>query len=936
MTSRNNQIVATDFIAFDIETTGLVPTECEIIELAAVRFHNGEVESTFNTFIKPQSAVPNFIKQLTHITEKQLAAGLPVRDGLSQLVEFVGNDILVCHNAPFDIEFTNHHLAIKGLPRLANRCYDTLEISRCYLPFVANHKLQTMCERFAIPLEGAHRAYVDAEATGKLLLHLQAYILDNIPLQLNGKLSVLVQHAELFSDFGLFLNEVLEHQRKVALLTNYSKTLQEAPINSIEADSGGWNTLSMDEVFGETGKFSETFSAYEIRQGQIDMAVAVEQAFEDKSTLLVEAGTGVGKSFAYMVPALQYSLQTGNRVVVTTNTKNLQEQLFFKDIPALKECLSIPVKAVMLKGRDNYICQRRWEELDFQKQLTPIEAAQMMRIVVWQHFTNTGDITENTSTGKYGGLWRKIAADRHFCLGNKCGFYGNCYLMRVRRKAIDANLVVVNHALMLADLMNENNTLGDYSHLVIDEAHHLPEAVSNHMGISIGYTDVNGLLNSIYSKRIQFMGGMMIALKTAVIKSMVDNVTEQRLLNTIEELMSLVEDKRKVIAAIFTRLGKLVEQQGDWNKLRIRPNSSPERFKEDILLLAQLLTNFHNGLRDMRDVVAGISADVFPNHDIQLQRLEGLAGRCKELSESVLAFADIDFNNAAVWVSCFKTKEYPNGMLNLAPLNVDEQLQKLLYPKMDSLIMTSATLALRGKFRFFTDRIGLDEEDIREVIVDSPFDYGTQSRAIVPTFLPDTMDQFFPNQAGNVLLELVSTNRIGTMVLFTSYGSMNTIYDRLSQPLFERDIPLFIQNKLYSRTMLLNEFREKGKAVLLGTSSFWEGVDIPGEALQLLVLYKLPFAVPSDPVVEAIHEKLEREKKNSFMHYTLPMALLKYKQGFGRLIRTKEDRGVVLILDKRVTTKRYGKYFEEVIPAKTCRIDDEVQLIDTVTSFFKL
>jgi ATP-dependent DNA helicase DinG len=334
-----------------------------------------------------------------------------------------------------------------------------------------------------------------------------------------------------------------------------------------------------------------------------------------------------------------------------------------------------------------------------------------------------------------------------------------------------------------------------------------------------------------------------------------------------------------------------------------------------------------------------ISKDQIADYDEHQERLSGALEKARDLIEALKVLREPDFENFALWLSSFAVTEpnFPAGIINYAPLDVSIYLQKILYSRMNSLIFTSATLALRNNFKFFSMRMGLpfgEDKIIREYIIPSPFDFHKQTLVLAAGYLPVPSDDYFTPQSIELLKMTIDSARVGAMVLFTSYKDLNTVYEQISDEMYQKDILLLAQGRGYSRTVALNEFRDHGSAVLLGTSSFWEGVDVPGESLSLLILYKLPFQVPSEPVIEAYYEKLRREGKDPFMHSTLPNAMLKFRQGFGRLIRNKKDRGVVLIVDSRVINKYYGSYFREIIPTKIYSAETPVEICDLVAGWF--
>jgi len=928
-----------DFVALDIETTGFDFIDDEIIEIGAVRFVKGEKLDTFSTFLKPRKPVPAFIKQLTHISDEQLQAGEKPKQALIKLVQYLGNDILVCHNKAFDLGFINKKLEANDLSILKNEALDTLDLSRVYLPFILNHKLETVAEYFSISLENAHRAIYDAEATAQILLKILDFIDKNIPLQLNFKLLELSRYAQ--NSLSPLLEKVVEHQKKHALLTKKKAEFQFHNRNYISHKPAHPKDYNMEEIFGEQGVFSGKFRNYELREGQKQMALAVEAAFNNMEHLLVEAGTGVGKSLAYLLPAIRYSIAEKTKVVISTNTKNLQEQLFYKDLPAVRDCLDLPFSVTLLKGRRNYLCERKWQEaqMDITKEFSPQEAGSLMKLIIWENFTQTGDISENSSfnPNKDNSVWKKIMADRYFCNGKKCQFYNRCFLMEIRRKAEKSNLVIINHHLLLADLNAENSALGKYENLIIDEAHNLPHLAPVELGLSLSFADLNNFFQQLFAIRNKFQSGILPSLKSDVKKSKIPD--QDFLVKKIDSAINLIKDNKEIVSDLFKRIGELVDKSGNYGKLRI---TDLEKFKFITDFLSKIILfweELSTQIMILKDSLTIINSEIFVNHEKNLENLEGALLRTAEYHGVLLNLFNPELKDYAFWLESINIEDenYPRGVFNYAPLQINQILYDRLYKNLKSIIFTSATIAIRNIFKYFSNRMGLDLLEagyVRELVVDSPFDYTKQTQVMVSAFLPEPKDKFFLTQSLEIIKNAIDVSRTGTMILFTSYKDLNNVYDYLSEELYRNGIPLFAQNKGINRSAMLKEFQKKGKAVLLGTSSFWEGVDIPGAALELLILYKLPFMVPSEPIVEAFLEKLQMEGKDSFMHYMLPNSILKFRQGFGRLIRHKTDKGIVLVLDNRISTKQYGKYFIESIPAQTIITSNDIEIYDYLGRWF--
>jgi ATP-dependent DNA helicase DinG len=944
------------FIALDIETTGLDAEQDEIIEIAALQFENGEIVDKYTTFVKPRSKIPAFIKKLTNITDEMLSSGIQLEPALQQLIKFIKDIPLVCHNTRFDIEFINTKLRKSGKPPLKNITYDTMILSQIYLPDAANYKLITLVEYFDLQLAGAHRAINDAEVTGRLLLEIIEFIFENINVKTNHLLLEMAELSQEYSDLSSILGKIVEEQQKSALLEKqspqYSLTDLTYIKNRVEKDE----ELPLRAIFDQNGTLAGVFRDYEYRAGQLRMAETVQDAFQDKKHLLVEAGTGVGKSLAYLIPAVQFSLKSECRVVISTNTKNLQEQLFTKDLPLLTKCLPVSFEAVLLKGRSNYICEKKWQEVmqNWSKTAATWEIHHLMRLIVWKEFTKTGDIVENNAfdTGRMSSTWKKVVADRHFCRGRRCPLAGSCHFMKKRMLAEKANLVIINHHLLLADAVMDNSALGEYPVLIIDEAHNLPNTAHTELGFSLSWPDIHNFFLHLFQIRKDYQSGELIALKKDIHSSNLDALTKEAITRIIDTLVNIIDESRKMFEPYFWEMGEMVRLCTKYGKLSYF--KEPAEYKDtrlyrepDFSFISQtenLLNCFaaiQKSVKYLESNLRGIDSSRLRNYDQYLEMTERVKERITEFHQQVEAFLQPDYDANAYWFSLLNIsdREYPAGVLNVVPLDIQKQMTEYFYDKKETIIFTSATLAIRGIFKYYERRMGLSLTDnnkkIRLEIVDSPFDYNKQSLVLNTAYLPLYSDAYFFPQSIEFISQACQRVPGGTLVLFTSYEDMDKAYKRLAE-ILPQDVNLMIQSRSSSRTSLLKQFQDDGKGVLLGTSSFWEGVDVPGEALSQIIIYKLPFPSPGDPVVEAYTKKLLRNHQRPFEYYTLPEALLKYRQGYGRLIRSKKDTGVIIVLDNRIARKheRYGKYFVQTIPATTVFCRDSQETISRITDWF--
>ncbi|MGC9362386.1 MAG: ATP-dependent DNA helicase, partial [Candidatus Syntrophosphaera sp.] len=744
------------------------------------------------------------------------------------------------------------------------------------------------------------------------------YILEHFPLLVNARLLDLSKQAQLDDTLYDFLYRIVEYQRRYVLIGKKPHIPDLAKPNVLENKENSINRIGIDEVFNSDGILSRQFPNFEFRSGQLEMAKEVETCFKNEKHLAVEAGTGVGKSFAYLVPAISFANRHDTKVVVSTNTKNLQEQLFYKDLPQLREMLPLPFKATLVKGRENYVCERRWEEflMEQSRGITPWEALGLLYLFIWKYQTKSGDISENSSFDKnrFSLAWQKVCSDRFTCMGKKCPHHSKCYVMSLRKHIEDSSVVVTNHSLLLADLRMDNSTLGEYSYLVVDEAHNLMMTASKILGFELGYLSTINLLNHLDPSQKRKKTGFLHLLEKTLAKSAVPKSAVEHASNVSKKISEQIKDLRKILLDLFTLAGKLCLEADSYNKLRVKDTAAYPELFEIVGNLVIAWKNFIKELQALHNVFKSLSSKQVPNYESLDENLSGILMRAAETEFNILSVQNPDLENYALWIENYRPdKKVPSSLFCYAPVDVSEHLQKTLYEIVPSIVFTSATLALRGSFKYFFGQSGLElvpPEKIKALIVDSPFDYDSQSRLMVGSFLPEHKDRFFTNQALGCLEQLVTSTNVGTMILFTSYRDLNSVYDHLGETLYHSKRPFLAQGKGANRSTILEEFKSHKNAVLLGTNSFWEGVDIQGESLSLLILFKLPFQVPSEPIVEAYIDKLEREDKDSFMHYMLPNALLRLRQGFGRLIRSKADRGVVLIMDSRVSRKRYGHYFK--------------------------
>ena len=645
--------------------------------------------------------------------------------------------------------------------------------------------------------------------------------------------------------------------------------------------------MSAEDVLGPNGPVARSLAGYEVRREQIQMASAIREAFAKDRHLAVEAGTGVGKSFAYLVPLIQQIAETGDKALVSTFTITLQEQLAGKDIPFLQRCLPQPVKAVLAKGRGNYLCRRR---LDFalrtQRWLFGPTGQDLERIRDWAVGTKDGSLSDMPFLPD-GHAWDAVKSEHGNCLGRKCSHFRDCFYQRARRAWKQANLIVANHALLFSDLILKDKGVGflpAYRYVVIDEARNIERAAEEHFGVNISNYRIKFLLDGLYNPR-----------------------THRGLLahNAGVEVTDLVNRTARESAAFFRRIRTWYDETKPQTNGRCG-----RHFIEDTL---------STYLQDLRKALDGAGAGA--EDEDEKAEITRAADQCLELSQDLGAFLVQEQAGHVYWVEVGETAR-ASVHLRGAPVNVGPDVRHHLFDSYKSVILTSATLSTGGKenegFGFFADRTGLTDFDA--VRLNSPFDYRKQVTLFIEKDLPEPNAADFLPSACEALKKYLLRTAGRAFVLFTSYQMLDNMAEMLRDWFAENDLRLLQQGAELDRKHLLEHFKSGGRSVLFGADSFWQGVDVPGEALSNVIIVRLPFAVPDQPLLAGRLEQIREEGGNPFTDYQLPSAILKFKQGFGRLIRTKTDRGIVVILDSRIVTKPYGRQFLAAIPSCTTQI----------------
>jgi DNA polymerase-3 subunit epsilon/ATP-dependent DNA helicase DinG len=940
------------WVSLDLETTGLSPDGDEIIEVGAVKFQGPRTVDNFQTFVNPHRPLSDFIRRYTGIEQQDVDRAPSFSNVARDLAPFIGRAPIVGHNIAFDLGF----LTSKGL-RLSNPRSDTWDLAFVLLPERREYSLAKVAASLGIPHPRPHSAIEDARVTRDLFLKLTDMAaeldlftlaeMERLAARSSWVLSYLLRRLETHkiavetsphipaqttegAEEGPERPGGLGHGRHVVATGFDIQTLRER-LKHARALRQAHTTRKVDvdrvaAMLTEGGPFARAMPGFEERAEQVAMARAVADAINEGKRLIVEAGTGVGKSLAYLLPAALYALMNGKRVVVSTNTINLQEQLLTKDVPTLVNALSeekdIPVnkfRTSQLKGRANYLCLKRWAHLSAGESLSEDEARLLSKILVWVRSTTTGDRSEiNLASRNTAAPWDRLSAQgAQDCMGVS----GACFLRTARDRAAASHLVIVNHALLISDLIAGRGLIPEYDILIVDEAHHLEDEATRRMGFELAHYHIDDHFQSLGSDR-----GLLNRVAAAFRRSAAAETRRATVEEVAARIAAAIPGHRDIVAGLLGAMSRLLDELADGRSVSEQETrvTSSTRNQPGWSQLEVQWENVDVSLADLQNDIGALSTALEGLEQAGVSDLEGLImetanclQRNAELRQQLAEFIPQPKPDAIYWVS--RASRSGDMTLHSAPLHVGEQLEKALFAEKESVILTSATLSTNGTFDHIRERTGFGEAE--ELLLGSPFDYPRAALLCVPEDMPEPAASGYPAAVEQAITDATVAAGGRTMALFTSHASLQAAAAAIRERLQAQGFDVLAQGVDGPPHHLLQTFLDNPRSVLLGTASFWEGVDLAGESLKVLLLARLPFAVPTEPVFEARSELYE----DSFNGYAVPQAILRLRQGFGRLIRTKTDTGVVVILDRRIVSRRYGADFLRSLPPVTtrvCRLSD--------------
>jgi len=897
------------FVILDLETSGIDPKRNDIIEVAMIRYENGKEVDRYDDLIKIDYKLSEIITIITGITDRDLEEdGKESGYVFSKIEKMLEGAYIVGHNINFDIGFLRENYVEMDILGYI----DTIPLAQILMPEHASYSLESLSDDLNISHENSHRAMADVEATLDLFKYLWKKGSD-IPKSTLSEIKEFLPRAEW--DCSVFFEEL----RSTNVKSKVDVKLK--AMGEIEVTLAMKKALELDEIFGVDGAMKKCMEDSEDRPQQVEMSQAILSAFQEGYHMICEAPTGVGKSLAYLAAAAHTSILNKSKVIVSTNTINLQQQLYDKDVPLLRKIYKeatghAGVSVAILKGRSHYLCLRRLAEFKRRPRLTENELILLIKILVWQNITKFGDSSDIHLTRQETLIWDfELSADKKYCTPQKCKAFGNCYLHEARKKAENADIIIVNHALLCADLDAEGSILPDYQYLVVDEAHHFEEVSTKAFGMEIKQESlsipIKALKGHLEDLNKRFSGTLFTSSKS--FEGIDDLIEMAPILNqSLENFFSIVAlfVTRNVRNSGFIEnllIDRIIIGSEEWLNL----GSSLDEMSVKI-------RSWLSALRKFAQAMELAEGDELPDQSGFVDELIQEMSVLSEQIGNIQNFFDCKVGGDKLirWITSDM-----RGFITIymAPLMVGTELKDKLYSKKKSVIFTSATLGVSFKgledheqhpFTYLRQMLSLDDS-FEELILESPFNFEAQTYVITPSDLRPVQAKDSIEQVSGFMKKLIRAVGGSMLGLFTSHGALEKVYLNLMHEFTSKDPKILAQRISGGRAKIMKAYMNNPTgSVLFGTNSFWEGIDLQGETLTTLVIHKLPFDVPSDPIFKARSEMFN----NPFMEYSVPRAILRFKQGFGRLIRSQKDYGVLVMLDNRVLTKQYGKMFLQALP----------------------
>lgn len=919
------------YVVIDLETTGnSVKKGDRIIQFAAVVIENNTIVDQFSSLLNPGQPIPVFIEELTGLTDEMVRDAPEFTEIAPKVVEMLEGAFFVAHNVLFDLSFLQEELIMAGFEGFYGPVLDTVEMARILFPSSDSYKLSDLAIQEGLRHDRPHQADSDAYVTGELLLILFE-LLRSLPVKTIKQLYQL--SGGLKSDLIDILEElIIEKEKRIDDLPYYLEEYRGICIKKFPLDN---ECKERDEEFyplHESEKehlLKRAFPDFEIRKGQFKMMDIVHHSFQHERHAMIEAGTGVGKSLAYLLPALYTAINSHEPVIISTFTTQLQEQLLQKDIPLLAKAVAFPFHTVLIKGKNHYINIEKFVKILREEEDNYDTILTKMQILVWLTQTNTGDCDElNLSSG--GRLfWHRIKHDDSLRSSRE----NRDFYLNMRRKAQKADLIITNHSLLLSDLVADKPQLPESNYIIIDEGHHFEKVAGKYFGSKLDFASTRFLLHQMGLSEQK-----MLAHK---IEKLLQSYSEnQEGLPHMIELNGIMSELLYAMDELFTILA-MIAKKGVKNKVQGKiscplffdMSKETKAFRAKAEQFLFLLTDYAREVSVRIERLKKVNQKDILKNSVVHEAATWL-NDCDKLKGCIRKIIHQSLSEDISWIEMDTRSSQNRTTLYSQPISVSNQLKEILFKQKKSVIVTSATLAVKGSFKYAANALGIQTEPCHYEQLQSPFDFEKQVQLVIANDLPEVTSvslQDYVAAIGAHIISIAEATRGRLLILFTSYEMLRKTYELIKESGFLQEYTMLAQGITGgSRTRLVKNFQRFDKAILLGTNSFWEGIDIPGEDLSCLIMVRLPFAPPDDPLTEAKCDNIKKLGGNPFYDYSLPEAVLRFKQGFGRLIRTKNDRGIMIIFDHRIISTQYGKSFLNSLPgvkAKEMDIDQTVNLI---------
>jgi ATP-dependent DNA helicase DinG len=927
------------YVVVDLETTGNNPKKGDrIIQFAAVVIEDGKITESFSSLINPKRSIPAFIEELTHIDDEMVKDSPLFAEIAPKVNSLLEGAYFVAHNVLFDLSFLQEELIQAGFEGFYGSVLDTVEMARILFPTADGYKLSDLAAREDLQHDRPHQADSDAQVTAELFLILVNRLFQ-LPLLTLNQLSQL--SGGLKSDLQQLIDEIiLEIDPSIQNWHGYLEICNTLALKKFESHSSSTNRPYKNDYqfpISEEEKMkmvNKGFTSYEKRIGQFQMMDGVYQAFHSGIHTLIEAGTGVGKSLGYLLPVAYFAKESRLPVVVSTHTIQLQEQIIQNEMPLLTKILPFEVKSVLLKGRNHYISLEKFALSLLEENDNYDTTLTKMQILVWLTETNTGDRDElNLSSG--GNIyWNKIKNEQTIFPMNKLWQEKDFYL-RAKNEAEDADIIITNHSLLLSNLSAGKTFLPEFDYAIIDEAHHFEKVASQYFGTTLDYLTTRLLLSQFGQYEQRFLFHELESILDGLLANRED-LTPKIKINQLIGDLSYEMDEFFKLTALYAK-SSTTERRG-LNRAKVRFSREKDGKEKTALIhsaerFAFLLKDLQNAINERLEIIKNYKERITSAQKGKMEEIISFSNDLEEL-KNIVQDCFIKESNDVKWIEIDFRSQQNVTTFYAQPAFVAASLKERFFNVKKGVVLTSATLTINNSFDYMLNEMGLAQDNTVKMVIPSPFDYKNQVKLLIPEDLPEVNATGLEDYVIAItehIITVAEATKGRMLILFTAHDMLKKTYELIKESGFLNDFAMIAQGITSgSRSRLTRNFKRYEKAILLGTSSFWEGIDIPGEDLSCLIIVRLPFSPPDEPLTEAKCQIIKQQGGNAFTEYSLPEAILRFKQGFGRLIRSDKDRGIMMVFDKRIITAKYGKDFLRSIPSvpiKKGNIDELVEII---------